>query len=108
MINYIKSKIFYSMPKSIIEKKDVLENSVTKDLVFRISKFGNENPDKIFYVIKRFPGAGLFSNLTFVLNHLKIAEDFGFCTNSRYAELSILVQRKDGIIWNSKLLGILF
>jgi hypothetical protein len=78
MINYIKSKIFYSMPKSIIEKKDVLENSVTKDLVFRISKFGNENPDKIFYVIKRFPGAGLFSNLTFVLNHLKIAEDFGF------------------------------
>ena len=52
MINYTKSKIFYSMPKSIIEKKDVLENSATKDLVFRISKFGNENPDKIFYVIK--------------------------------------------------------
>ena len=79
MINFIKSKIFYPMPKSIIENKiDILKNSPTKDLIFRISKFGNSNLDKIFYVIKRYPGAGLFSNLTFVLNHLKIAEDFGF------------------------------
>jgi len=78
MKKFIISKLFYTMPSSILEKSDVLKNSITKDLTFRISSFGELNPDKIFYVIKRFPGAGLFSNLTFVLNHLKISEHFGF------------------------------
>lgn len=38
------------------------------------NNFGDKNPDKIFYVIKRTPGTGLFSNVLFVLNHLKIAK----------------------------------
>ncbi len=37
--------------------------------------FGNLNSDKTFYVIKRTPGTGLFSNVTFVLNHLKICKE---------------------------------
>lgn len=37
--------------------------------------FGDKNPDKKFYVIKRTPGTGMFSNVLFVLNHLKIAQN---------------------------------
>jgi hypothetical protein len=37
---------------------------------FFINKFGNKNKNKIFYVIKRSPGAGIFSNLFYVLQHL--------------------------------------
>ena len=36
-------------------------------------KLGEKNPNKVFYVISRSPGAGLFSNIIFVLNHLDIA-----------------------------------
>ena len=36
------------------------------------------NPDKIFYIIQRHPGYGLFSNVSFVINHLKVAKDHGF------------------------------
>ena len=74
--------------KKIIKKKLTLE---TPELIFsndengnknlnhsQILSFGNDNPDKIFYVIKRTPGTGLFSNVVFVLNHLLIAEKFGF------------------------------
>tara|TARA_X000000950_G_scaffold289548_1_gene415435 strand:+ start:1740 stop:2780 length:1041 start_codon:yes stop_codon:yes gene_type:complete len=32
----------------------------------------------IFYIIKRTPGAGLFSNFIFVLNHIKIADSLGY------------------------------
>lgn len=40
--------------------------------------FGNDNLNKMFYVIwRRGGGAGFFSNLTFVLIHIKIAETLG-------------------------------
>lgn len=78
MKNFIKSIIFYEMPKSLIEKKDLLKNKINKDVTYRIVNFGDLNPDKIFYVIKRFPGAGLFSNFTYVLNHLRICHHLGY------------------------------
>ncbi len=40
--------------------------------------FGKLNEDKIFYVIKRTPGTGMFSNITFILNHLKICKKYDF------------------------------
>ncbi len=40
--------------------------------------FGNLNEDKVFYVIKRTPGTGMFSNITFVLNHLRICKKNNF------------------------------
>lgn len=46
------------------------------ELIFK--SFGDLNKDKIFYVIKRSPGTGLFSNVTFVLNHLKICQKNNF------------------------------
>ncbi len=36
--------------------------------------FGEKNSDKIFYVIKRTPGTGFFSNVLFVINHLMVAK----------------------------------
>ena len=35
--------------------------------------FGNKNPKKIFYIIKRSPGGGLFSNFLFVLKNISYA-----------------------------------
>lgn len=40
--------------------------------------FGNYNKKKKFYIIRRNPTAGFFSNITFVLNHLKICDAMGF------------------------------
>ncbi len=40
--------------------------------------FGELNKNKIFYIIRRNPTAGFFSNITFVLNHLKICELMNF------------------------------
>jgi hypothetical protein len=37
--------------------------------------FGHKNPNIFFFVIKRSPGAGFFSNLFFVLCNIKIAND---------------------------------
>ena len=56
---------------------------------FKINKFlvaeelkylsaGKKNHNKIFFIINRSPGAGLFSNLTFVLNQLKFCEEKRF------------------------------
>ena len=44
---------------------------------FKSFNFGTENKDKRFYVIRiHKSGGGLFSNLLYVLNHLKIADKF--------------------------------
>ena len=48
------------------------------EIYFDFYNFGKKNKDKVFYVIKRTPGAGLFSNLIYVLNHLEIAQKNNF------------------------------
>ena len=50
----------------------------TKDIDISFTKLGSKNKNKVFYVIKRTPGAGLFSNVIFVLNHLLIAKRHNF------------------------------
>lgn len=45
---------------------------------YNYESFGDLNQDKHFYLIKRSPGTGLFSNVTFVLNHLIICKKLGF------------------------------
>lgn len=54
------------------------EMEILKNLKLEEKSFGKLNPDKIFYIIKRTPGTGMFSNITFVLNHLKICKKFDF------------------------------
>lgn len=56
-------------------KKSILYNN---ELLYNVKSFGTINPKKIFYVIQRSPGGGMFSNLNYVLHHLFIAEKFNF------------------------------
>ena len=63
-------------PKLHLKKIFKQKTPILEDITLKL--FGKKNVNKIFYVIKRTPGAGLFSNLTFVLNHLKIAEKYSF------------------------------
>ena len=52
-------------------------NFINNDPNYYFQSFG-KNKDKIFYVIKihgnNGEGGGLFSNLLFILNHLRIAD----------------------------------
>ena len=73
--NIIKKKITIQSPPTLdnLEKNEIyIKYHNRKNTSF--FSFGKKNPDKIFYIIKKTPGAGLFSNVLFVLNHLKIAK----------------------------------
>ena len=52
-------------------------NKIQKRTIYSFTG-GNLNPDRVFYIIQRYPGTGIFSNLSFVINHIKIALDMGF------------------------------
>ena len=73
MKNFLKKIMYQRFYKPILKKKI---NLPKKKFFFK--SYGDLNPDKIFYVIQRSPGFGLFSNLSFVLNHIKIAKNSGF------------------------------
>ena len=82
IIRKFEKKIFTQNPKPLFkrnkiftEKKKILIN---KKFYVNNYSFGNLNPDKTFYIIRRCPGAGLFSNLTYILNHLKVAKENNF------------------------------
>ena len=64
----------------LIYKKNILKksNNLNDDLLYSIKSFGSKNKNKIFYVINRSPGGGMFSNLNFVIHHLLIADKFKF------------------------------
>jgi hypothetical protein len=64
----------------LIYKKNILKksNNLNDDLLYSIKSFGSKNKNKIFYVINRSPGGGMFSNLNFVIHHLLIADKFQF------------------------------
>lgn len=72
----LKKKIkknFIIKPANILKpKKNNLYNDYKNFEGWR--NFGDKNPEKMFYVIKRTPGTGMFSNVLFVLNHLRIAQ----------------------------------
>ena len=74
--NLIKSKIknigFSKKTLVKIHPKFYLINHSSKHNIVKYS-FGNKNPKKNFYVIKRTPGGGFFSNLLYVIVNLKIA-----------------------------------
>ena len=71
---FIKRFFFDQVAKPLIQEKIHL----AKDPLYDLFSYGNKNPNKIFYVIRRSPGAGLFSNVTYVINHLKIADKHNF------------------------------
>ena len=73
--NLIKKNFFLQTPDLLYQKK---ENKINSNPDNKIIYFGKKNKGKTFYVIKRTPGTGLFSNVLFVLNHLKIAIKKGY------------------------------
>jgi hypothetical protein len=83
MISSIKKNIYKKLYRSKVDTPEAhtLKNKfnfINKSPTYYFQKFGNKNKGKIFYVIKIYEkikeGGGLFSNLLFVLNHLKIVE----------------------------------
>ena len=78
MIKFLKKTIkkFTLQTPRLLEGVNNKINLKEPELIFK--SFGELNEDKIFYVIKRSPGTGLFSNVTFVLNHLKVCEKNNF------------------------------
>lgn len=76
-IRKLEKQIFTQNPKTLFEKKNMEGKykiiKLNKEIDLKQYEFGNLNLDKTFYIIRRSPGAGIFSNLIYVLNHLKIA-----------------------------------
>ena len=82
MYSFVKK--FLKLLKTKIDNFLLIEDAESlfykKKLDFRnpvsinLMSFSKLNPNVVFYVIKRSPGAGLFSNLIYVLNHLNIAD----------------------------------
>ena len=64
--------------KTLKQNKVFKKNNKAVAKNFTINSFGKKNSNKIFYIINRSPGAGLFSNVTFVLNNLSICKIFKF------------------------------
>jgi len=75
MLKKFKELLTNTGPKTFIKIKKITSKSKV-DLNYK--SFGHLNKDKIFYVIRRHPSAGLFSNITFVLNHLRICDKANF------------------------------
>ena len=78
MWKIVKKVLTNTGPKILtnLKSKNYLYNEPISNLDFR--NFGNLNKDKVFYIIRRNPSAGFFSNITFILNHLKICERMKF------------------------------
>ena len=75
MLNYLRKKIQDKRTKilNIKTEKKFISNQFN-ELNFAYKRCGAKNPDKFFYVIRRSPGAGFFSNLNFVIHNLYICE----------------------------------
>ena len=68
-------KIFYHTPPETIQVRK--KNFIGKQV--KLINCGDLNKEKIFYIIQRYGGEGaLFSDVTYVVNHLKVADDYGF------------------------------
>jgi hypothetical protein len=68
--------IGFVIEKKILPKFDLI-NKHSKKKIAKYT-FGKKNPKINFYVIKRTPGAGFFSNLLYVLINLEIADKKNF------------------------------
>jgi hypothetical protein len=77
ILKIIKSLMTNTGPKiheSLKINFDLKEKKILKDL--QLNSFGKKNKNKFFYVIKRSPGSGFFSNYVYILNHLRISKLF--------------------------------
>jgi hypothetical protein len=73
-IKKFAKKFFLQTPGTLFTGK----NTNKLDYFSQTINFDKNNSKEIFYIIRRNPGTGFFSNITFVLNHLLIAKKFEF------------------------------
>ena len=66
-------RIGFNLEINISEKFKKIDNEIDKGKISKYN-FGQKNKNIKFYVIKRSPGAGFFSNLLYVILHLEIAD----------------------------------
>lgn len=85
MITYLRKYLANNINKIGFSKQTLIKIKPMFDNINRQSKhkitkfsFGNKNQNKKFYVIKRTPGGGFFSNLMYVIVNLKFAEKNNF------------------------------
>ena len=65
-------------PKPLFRKNTEIQKKILGKNYKYIVKENYRNKDKVFYVIRRSPGAGMFSNVNYVINHLKICDQYNF------------------------------
>jgi hypothetical protein len=78
MLNYLREKLYakYRLARqSWHTKNSNFKKYKFNHLDLEYRTYGNKNASNFFYVIKRAPGAGFFSNLNFVIHHLLICDD---------------------------------
>jgi len=73
----IANKTQFKIKKLNLSPKFEKINYISKKRLIRFS-FGKKNQNKFFFVIKRSPGAGFFSNLIYVLKSIEYAEQKNF------------------------------
>jgi hypothetical protein len=77
ILNYLREKIYRrtQFARQYWEvKNNMHESNLFNELNFEYKSFGKKNPKKVFFVIKRSPGAGFFANLVFVIHNLYICD----------------------------------
>ena len=77
IIEFLRKKILQKQffARLFWEPNDSKYKSNTfNELKLEYKRYGDKNPNIFFYVIRRSPGAGFFSNLNFVIHHLWICD----------------------------------
>tara|TARA_Y100000992_G_scaffold302227_1_gene275545 strand:+ start:102 stop:1130 length:1029 start_codon:yes stop_codon:yes gene_type:complete len=78
MIEILRKYIINKRTKVLLKQKAKKSLFLNDELFYSIKSLGKKNKNKIFYVINRSPGGGMFSNLNFIIHHLLVAEKFDF------------------------------
>ncbi len=79
MLNFIK--YFLKILKTYIysyEASPLIKFNQIKNNDILLSLNSKNKKKNIFYIIRRTPGAGLFSNFIYILNHIKLADRLGY------------------------------
>jgi len=72
--NFLRNGI-YNKRSGVSKELKFKSILMSRDLKYFIKSFGEKNPNKKFYIIQRFVGGGMFSNLNYIIHHLKLALD---------------------------------
>ena len=77
-MKFYKEILTSTGPKPLFKNRFIIKKNILgKNYKYLIQK-NDRNKKKVFYVIRRSPGAGMFSNITYIINHLKICDQYNF------------------------------